>query len=65
MLAGTMLSTLPGVALAQTQTRVVADAPTTVPDAPVKVIKSLRVDGSQRIESDTVLSYTKLRIGQA
>ncbi|WP_374137967.1 MULTISPECIES: outer membrane protein assembly factor BamA [unclassified Sphingomonas] len=65
LLAGTMLSTLPGVALAQTQTRVVADAPTTVPDAPVKVIKSLRVDGSQRIESDTVLSYTKLRIGQA
>nr|WP_200887484.1 outer membrane protein assembly factor BamA [Sphingomonas sp. ERG5] len=34
--------------------------------APVtRTIKSLRVEGSQRIEPDTVLSYTKLRIGQA
>ncbi len=65
LLAGTMLSTLPGTAMAQTPTRVVADAPAVAPDAPVKVIKSLRVEGSQRIESDTVLSYTKLRIGQA
>ena len=65
LLAGTMLSTLPGTALAQEAPRVVADAPAVAPDAPVKVIKSLRVDGSQRIESDTALSYTKLRIGQA
>lgn len=28
------------------------------------VIKTLRVEGSQRIEPDTVLSYTKLRVGQ-
>ena len=60
-----MLSTLPGTALAQETPRVLADAPAVAPDAPVKVIKSLRVDGSQRIESDTALSYTKLRIGQA
>lgn len=65
LLAGTMLSTLPGTALAQLAPRVVADAPVVAPDAPVKVIKSLRVDGSQRIEPDTALSYTKLRIGQA
>ncbi|MGH6614124.1 outer membrane protein assembly factor BamA [Sphingomonas sp.] len=33
--------------------------------APVtRTIKSLRVEGSQRIEPDTVLSYTKLRVGQ-
>jgi len=34
--------------------------------APVtRTVKSLRVEGSQRIEADTVLSYTKLRVGQA
>ena len=65
LLAGTMLSTLPGTASAQLAPRAVADAPAVAADAPVKVIKSLRVDGSQRIESDTALSYTKLRIGQA
>ncbi len=65
LLAGTTLSSLPCAAMAQTATRVVADAPAVAPDAPVKVIKSLRVDGSQRIEADTALSYTKLRVGQA
>lgn len=29
------------------------------------VIKSMRVEGAQRIEPDTVISYTKLRVGQA
>ncbi|MFW2852251.1 outer membrane protein assembly factor BamA [Sphingomonas sp. TX0543] len=29
----------------------------------VRTIKTLRVDGSQRIEPETVLSYTKLRLG--
>jgi len=29
----------------------------------VRTIKSLRVEGSQRIEPETVLSYTKLRVG--
>ena len=32
-------------------------------DPNAKVIKSLRVEGSQRIEPDTVLSYTRLRVG--
>ncbi len=36
-----------------------------VTDPNAKVIKSLRVEGSQRIEPETVLSYTKLRTGQA
>ncbi|MFT3975829.1 MAG: outer membrane protein assembly factor BamA, partial [Sphingomonas bacterium] len=31
----------------------------------VRTIKSLRVDGSQRIEPETVLSYTKLRVGDS
>ena len=29
------------------------------------IIKTLRVNGSERIEPETVLSYTKLRVGQA
>ena len=34
-----------------------------VTDANAKTIKSLRVEGSQRIEPETVLSYTRLRVG--
>ncbi|RZM34296.1 MAG: outer membrane protein assembly factor BamA, partial [Sphingomonas sp.] len=42
-----------------------ASAPTTPVAAPVSqtLIKTLRVEGSQRIEPETVLSYTKLRVG--
>ncbi len=40
-----------------------ATPPAAVP-VEVKLIKSLRVEGSQRIEGDTVLSYTRLRVGQ-
>lgn len=66
LLAGTMLSSMPASVMAQTAApRVLAPPPATGPEAPVRVIKSLRVDGSQRIEPDTVLSYTKLRVGQA
>ncbi len=73
LLAGTMLSGLPQAAWAQdsapapqpgSAAPVVTPAPAAQPDATVKVIKTLRVEGSQRIESETVLSYTKLRIGQ-
>jgi outer membrane protein insertion porin family len=40
-------------------------APATSPAvAPQKIIRSLRVEGSQRIEPETVMSYTKLRVGQ-
>ena len=46
------------------------DAPTTPPptvsvNGPIQsgTIKTLRVEGSQRIEPETVLSYTKLRVG--
>lgn len=31
---------------------------------PVTLVKSLRVEGSQRIEPETVLSYTRLRVGE-
>ncbi len=35
----------------------------TVPATAAGTIRTLRVEGSQRIEADTVLSYTKLRVG--
>ncbi len=64
LLAGTMLSGVPvmaqvapaGAAPQTTATPVVAPAP-------VRTIKTLRVEGAQRIEPETVLSYTKLRVG--
>lgn len=76
LLAGTMLS---GIATAQTapaapppaaQQSAPAPAQPTLatPQAPaaqpVKLVKSIRVEGSQRIEPETVLSYTKLRVGE-
>ncbi|QDZ07517.1 outer membrane protein assembly factor BamA [Sphingomonas panacisoli] len=73
LLAGTMLSGVP-LAAAQTAPKPAApaaaapqatSAPAAVAPAPQRVIKSLRVEGSQRIEPETVLSYTKLRTGQA
>jgi outer membrane protein insertion porin family len=64
LLAGTMLAGVPVAALAQTAAP--AAPATQVAPAPAeqRLIKSLRVEGSQRVEPDTVLSYTKLRIGQ-
>ena len=35
----------------------------TVTDPNALTIKTLRVEGSQRIEPETVLSYTRLRVG--
>ncbi|WP_343527671.1 outer membrane protein assembly factor BamA [Sphingomonas sp.] len=64
LLAGTMLSGVPVMA----QTAQVAPtggdaaAPLVAPQ-PVRTIKTLRVEGAQRIEPETVLSYTKLRVG--
>jgi len=68
LLASTMLS---GNA-ASAQTRPAAAAPAVqspaapaaaAPVVPARTIRSLRVEGAQRIEPDTVLSYTKLRVG--
>ncbi|MDB5682004.1 MAG: outer membrane protein assembly factor BamA [Sphingomonas bacterium] len=70
LLAGTMLAGVP-IAAAQTAPATApaaapqAAAPAPVAPAPQRVIRSLRVEGSQRIEPETVLSYTKLRSGQA
>ncbi|WP_428970147.1 outer membrane protein assembly factor BamA [Sphingomonas sp. Xoc002] len=66
LLAGTMLSGVP--VMAQTAPAApsagAGAAPTqAVAPAPVRTIKTLRVEGAQRIEPETVLSYTKLRVG--
>ena len=73
LLAGTMLAGVP--AFAQTAAPAPAPAgpatpaptPQATPTTPTPVgagtIRTLRVEGSQRIEPDTVLSYTKLRVG--
>jgi outer membrane protein insertion porin family len=55
ILAATALSTSSPAAAQATKP---APAP-----AEVRTIKTLRVEGSQRIEPETVLSYTKLRVG--
>ena len=78
--SGTILSSIPVAAFAQAAptpapaARAAAPA-STVPAAPTaaapaaapaapRIIHSLRVEGSERIEPETVLSYTQLRQGQ-
>ncbi len=68
LMASTILAGLPIAAAAQTAapTPPAADpaAQATPAAAPAaRVIRTLRVEGSQRIEPETVLSYTKLRVG--
>ncbi len=72
LLAGTILSGVVAPAEAQTAAKSAAPAaaqpqataPAAAP-AVVRTIKSLRVEGSQRIEPETVLSYTRLRAGDS
>jgi outer membrane protein insertion porin family len=70
LLAGTMLSGLGATAAAQTAPATIpapaapVEAPVAAPQQ-VRTIRSLRVEGSQRIEPDTVLSYTRLRAGES
>ena len=69
LLASTMLSGVPAFAQTApgTPAPAAAPAPATPAAAPAqqRVIKTLRVEGAQRIEPETALSYTKLRVGQA
>lgn len=71
LLAGTMLSGLAHAQTAPAQTPP-APAPQAAPavavPAPVqqvRTIRSLRVEGAQRLEPETVLSYTRLRVGES
>lgn len=72
LLAGTILSGVVAPAEAQTAAKPAAApaaqaqaTPAPVTPAVVRTIKSLRVEGSQRIEPETVLSYTRLRVGDS
>ncbi|WP_019369387.1 outer membrane protein assembly factor BamA [Sphingomonas sp. HT-1] len=69
LLAGTILSGLVSPACAQTAPQPAPAAPVTpapaATPAVARTIKSLRVEGSQRIEPETVLSYTRLRVGDS
>ena len=69
LLAGTTLFALATAAQAQ-QAPAPAPVPTAQPEAPAvaaletRTIRTLRVEGTQRLEPETVLSYTRLRVGQ-
>ncbi|WCP12510.1 Outer membrane protein assembly factor BamA [Sphingobium sp. AntQ-1] len=71
LLATTMIAGLPAVpAMAQQASAPAAplaapaSTPAPVVAAPQGTIRAITVTGTQRLEPDTVLSYTKLRIGQ-
>ncbi|HUD93739.1 outer membrane protein assembly factor BamA [Sphingobium sp.] len=64
LLATTMIAGLPAVpAMAQTAPAPASTAPVAAPVAQ-GTISAVTVTGTQRLEPDTVLSYTKLRVGQ-
>lgn len=63
LLIGTMLAGIPASALAQGSAQPVA-APVAVAPA-AETIRQINVVGSQRLEPITVISYTRLRVGDA
>ncbi|MFB0873296.1 MULTISPECIES: outer membrane protein assembly factor BamA [unclassified Sphingobium] len=65
LLATTMIAGLPVLpAMAQDAPAAPISAPAGSTVATLGTIRSIAVTGTQRLEPDTVLSYTKLRIGQ-
>ena len=67
LLATTMIAWLTAVPAKAQQAAPPAGAPTLAPPvapAPVGTIRAINVTGTQRLEPDTILSYTKLRVGQ-
>ena len=66
LLGGSVLAGMPGLAQAAgapVAAAPAAPAPVAAP-APLVPITSIAVEGAQRLEADTVLSYTQLRVGQ-
>ena len=68
LLVGTMIGGFAPPALAQTPPAEPAPqlrpAPPPGPPAPTRTVQSLGVQGNQRLEVETVLSYTSLRVGE-
>ncbi len=72
LLIGTVLGGLASPAFAQAQAQPQAPAPQAVPQvappspaAVTRTIRTITVNGNQRLEPETVLSYTRLRPGEA
>jgi len=67
MLGTTMLAGIPAAAQAQDQTQAAPQPGAAAPADPAtpagSVIRSITVNGSQRIEPDTVRSYIQMRVG--
>ncbi|WP_227711429.1 outer membrane protein assembly factor BamA [Novosphingobium ovatum] len=62
-----ILAGVPQIASAQAQPAPAPAATAPVPavaPAPVVVIQQIKIEGAQRLEADTVLSYIQLRVGQ-
>ena len=57
--SSTMLAGMPQMAMAAGETPTPASAASAI-----QIVHSIRVDGAQRLEPDTVLSYVALRLGQ-
>ncbi|MFZ2998216.1 outer membrane protein assembly factor BamA [Sphingobium sp.] len=70
LLATTMIAGVSAAPAMAQQSRAPATAPaappvpTTTASSPLGTVSSITVSGQQRLEPDTILSYTKLRIGQ-
>ncbi|MEP6869871.1 MAG: POTRA domain-containing protein, partial [Novosphingobium sp.] len=68
LLASSVLAGLPGMALAQNAAAPAAATPAPAPavEAPPveQIITSIDVQGNQRLERDTILSYIRMRPGQ-
>jgi outer membrane protein insertion porin family len=65
LLGTSILAGLPAAVAAQEAAPAAVDAPAPAPVAAPTVIQTIAVEGSQRLEPDTILSYIKLRVGQA
>ena len=66
LLTGTILAGISAPAMAQQAPPPAGQPPALAPQPPAEMgtIKTIAVAGAQRLEPDTVLSYTKLRVGQ-
>ena len=66
LMGSSILAGLPQAALAQAPAPAVAPAPALIQAAPVAAavtIQSIAIEGAQRLEGDTVLSYIHMRVG--
>lgn len=63
LLAGTMMSGIAAPAFAQQPSAPAPAAPASAAPVAAQTIKAIQIEGAQRLEPETILSYTKLRVG--